>query len=311
MMSKQRKIVRFTPLILLNLSLLIFVSSNPDTVSHYTDFVYKKCRNETRLPENLVSSLLQELVEKSSESKFYQMTMGDNTFMVSGVFQCRMDLTNDQCHTCILTILPRLPCGSILLARVQLRGCYLSLQLEPESEPEPELDPVPEEGGRINSRALASTTFVQKDYLQHKKCGLRRVGFEGLEEIMYAAFEAVIGCAMSGGDGHCVTTLEGIYAMGQCEGNLGKCECGKCVDSAFQVARDECWGSDSGEVYLENCFVSFSDDESNQGDRNFSREHDIGGGSAKLVAIVVGVGVAIALLSTVCYCIRSSTRKRD
>ncbi|KAI3757226.1 hypothetical protein L6452_04760 [Arctium lappa] len=303
MVSKRRKILHFTPLILVNLALLIFVSSNSDTVSLHTNFVYKKCRNETHLPQDLVSSLLEELVEKSSESKFYQTTTGDDAFAVSGVFRCRTDLTNDECHACILNAVPRLSCGSILLARVQLEGCYLSLQ------PEPELDPVPE-GGRINSRALVSTTFVQKDYLQHKKCSGRRARFEGLEELRNTAFEATVGCVMSSRDGYCVTTHEGIYAMGQCEGSLGKCECGKCVDNAFQVARDECWGSDSGEVYLENCFVSFSDNESNVGD-NSSRGKNIGGGSAKLVAIVVGVGVALALLSAICYCIRSSTRKHD
>ncbi|XP_024969027.1 cysteine-rich repeat secretory protein 3-like [Cynara cardunculus var. scolymus] len=301
MVLKQRKILHFTPSVLLNLALLIFVSSDSDIVSHYTNFVYKKCRDEARIPQNLVSSLLQELVKKSSETKFYETVMGDDTFSVSGVFQCRMDLTDDHCHTCILNAIPRLSCGSNFLARVQLKGCYLSLQ--PKPEPKPELDLV-HEGGKINGRALVSTTFLQEDYLQHKKCGQRRARFHSWEEVLNAVFEAIVGCVMSSRDGHCVTKLEGVYAMGQCEGSLERCECGKCVNNAFQVARDECRGSDSGEIYLENCFVSFSDNESNE-------ENDVAGGSAKSVAIVVGVGAALALLSAICYCIRSSTRKHD
>nr|GEW75226.1 Gnk2-like domain-containing protein [Tanacetum cinerariifolium] len=116
---------------------------------------------------------------------------------------------------------------------------------------------------------------------------------------------------MSSGIGHCETTHEGMYAMGQCAGSLEECECGECASNAFQVAQDECWGSDSGEVYLENCFINFHDNQPNQGGRGSSQGNSIGGGSGKVAAMVIGVGVALALLSTICYCIISSRKKRD
>ncbi|KAD4583992.1 hypothetical protein E3N88_21593 [Mikania micrantha] len=182
------------------------VSSNSDQVSRYTDFVYMKCRNETRLPQSLVSSLLQELVEKSTVSKFYQTSTGDDTFAVSGKFQCRHDLTINDCHDCIVKT--------------------------------------------------------------------------------------------------------GMYAMGQCVGSLEECECGACVSNAFQVAQDECWGSDSGEVYLQNCFISYSDYKPQEAGGNSYQGKGVGGGSAKIAALVVGAGVALGLLSTLCYCIKSSARKQ-
>ncbi|PWA47489.1 gnk2-like domain-containing protein [Artemisia annua] len=182
-------------------------------------------RNGTHIPKNLVSSLLQELVEKSKTSKFYQTSTGDDTFAVSGIFQCRGDLANENCHDCILNTITKLSCASGgSLARVQLKG-----------------------------------------YFQHKKCGERRSWFEGLQEVRDAAFELVTKCVMSSHIGHCETTHEGMYGMGQCAGSLEECECGECVSNAFQVAQDECWGSDSGEVYLENCFINFRDNQPNHG----------------------------------------------
>ncbi|KAF5805914.1 putative Gnk2-like domain-containing protein [Helianthus annuus] len=294
MVSQAHKTLHFTPWILLNFMLLILVSSNSDLVSHYTDFVYEQCRNETRIPHTLVSSLMQELVEKSTESKFYQTSSGDDFVAISGKFQCRHDLTIESCHDCIVNTVTRLTCSSGSLARVQLKGCFMSL--EPEPEPRPEIG-----NRRIGTEGLVGG---RKDYLQHKKCGERRSWLEGLEEVRDVAFESVAKCVTSSGVGYCDKRYEGMYAMGQCEGSLEVCECGECVSNAFQVAQDECWGSDSGEVYLENCFISFSDYQPHKG-------KGAEGGSGKIAAMVVGVGVAIALLSTLCYCIRSSTRKQD
>lgn len=255
--------LRFGLWILINATLLILVSTHLNTVSHYTEFVYKNCRNETRVPQNLVSSLLQELVEKSTKSKFYQTSTGDDKSAVSGMFQCRWDLTNDNCHDCVVNSITKLACTSGPLARIQLKGCYISL--EPEVEPEPEPEPEPQ---RIDKRVMIG---VRKDFLQHKKCGERRSWFEGLQGVRDVAFEIVAKCVMSSGIGHCDTTHEGMYVMGQCGGSLEECECGECVSNAFQVAQDECWGSDSGEVYLENCFVTFSDNQPNEGGGNYSQ----------------------------------------
>ncbi|KAK9075073.1 hypothetical protein SSX86_003392 [Deinandra increscens subsp. villosa] len=300
MVSQPRKNLHFTPRILLEFTLLILVSSTIDPVSRYTDFVYKKCRTETHIPQTLVSSLLQELVEKSSKSKFYRITIGDDTFVASGKFQCRHELTVNDCHDCVVNTLTRLTCSSGSLARVQLKGCFLTL--EPEPEPEPD-------GEKIGNKDLI---VVQKDYLQHKECGEKKYSWTaGLEEVRDAVFETVVVCVTTSGIGYCDTRNEGIYAMGQCDWSLRACECGECVSNAFQVARDECSGSDSGEVYLENCFISFSDYQPHVTRGDSSQGKGVGGGSAKVAAMVIGVGIALGLLSTLCYCIRSSRRKQE
>ncbi|XP_071713403.1 plasmodesmata-located protein 2-like [Rutidosis leptorrhynchoides] len=286
------------PLMLINVMLLTLVSSNPNTVSRYAEFVYKKCRNETHIPQNLLSSLLQELVEKSTNSKFYQTSTGDDTLAVSGMFQCQHYLTNDDCHDCIVKTVTRLSCPSSPLVRIHLKGCFMSL--EPEPEPEPDIG---------HNRVLIG---IQKDYVQHKKCGERKALFDGLGEIRDVAFEIVAKCVTSSVIGFCDTTNEGMYAMGQCVASLGECECGECVSNAFQVAQDECWGSDSGEVYLDNCFITFSDDQQlTRGGISYSHENNVRGGSAKVAAMVVGIGVALALLFSLCYCIKSSSRKHE
>jgi hypothetical protein len=46
--------------------------------------------------------------------------------------------------------------------------------------------------------------------------------------------------------------------MAQCEGDLGGCECGECVNNAEQIAQEECGESVSGEIYLDKCFISYT-----------------------------------------------------
>ncbi|XP_076954690.1 plasmodesmata-located protein 2-like [Bidens hawaiensis] len=253
-MSQASKPLHVTQWILLNFMLLLtLTSSNSESLLHYTDFVYKKCHNETHIPDTLVSSLVQELVEKSAKSKFYQTSTGDDLFVVSGKFQCNHDLTVVNCHDCIVNTVTILKCSSGSLARVQLKGCFISL----EPEPEPGPDQPEHESAKVDNKGL--NLIVREDYLQHKKCGERRPWIEGLQEVRDVAFETFAKCVTSSGVRYCENRHEGMYAMGQCLGSMEVCECGECVSNAFQVAQDKCWGSDLGEVYLENCFISFSD----------------------------------------------------
>lgn len=63
--------------------------------------------------------------------------------------------------------------------------------------------------------------------------------------------------------GFCKLRYESMHGVAQCAGNLGHCECGGCVSAAAQMALDECGYSASGEIYLDQCFVSYRYDHGN------------------------------------------------
>ncbi|XVF30995.1 hypothetical protein REPUB_Repub16aG0107200 [Reevesia pubescens] len=78
----------------------------------------------------------------------------------------------------------------------------------------------------------------------------------GFEEVRGAAFAAVES-GVTDGDGYCKENNELMQVIAQCEGDLGPCDCGKCVSIAFQIAQEECGTSLSGQFYLDTCFISY------------------------------------------------------
>lgn len=225
------------PFTLLHLLLLLFttLTLTPPTQStpDYTTLVYKGCANQ-RLPDPTpLSSLYTTLISQSTTSKFFKTTQST----ITALFQCRGDLTNIDCHNCITQIptLIKNLCGSNPspnAARIQLLGCYMHY----------EADGFPQISGLE---------------LLYKKCGPTSGGGPGFAERRGAAFAALEG-GFAGGGGFYATSYEGVYVVGQCEGDLGSEDCGKCVKSGVERGEVECGGSVFGQIYLHKCFVGYS-----------------------------------------------------
>lgn len=230
----------FAALLLLLLSLLS--SANPVN-SDYNTLVYNQCSNQTFTTpptQQTLSSLFQELIAHSSQSKFFkhtQATGDDDETGISGLFQCIQDISNEECQSCVSTLpdLSNTLCRESVSARVQLRGCYLHYELD----------------------GFDSESSNHK--LMHKTCGELSNGLAGgFEEMRDAAFAALESGIVMNGDGFYKTTYEAIQVMAQCVGGLGACECGGCVSSAVQIAEAECGAALSGQIYLEECFLSYT-----------------------------------------------------
>lgn len=203
----------------------------------YKQLVYNHCDNQTSTDHHnesissVLSDFFQELSEQSSKSKFFATSAGNDKVAVSGLFQCRGDLRNNDCYNCV-NKLPEVSnslCGQSLPARVQLSGCRIHYQAD----------------------------GVQTSRLQllHKACTGKK-GSSGFQERRDAAFAAIKDCILSG-QGFCDEVYESIHVMAQCDGNLGTCDCGECVGTALQIAQEECGYSVSGEIYLDTCFISY------------------------------------------------------
>lgn len=229
------------------LSVLLGISLphvNTNNVPDYTTLVYKHCttqqslsgstdRNESH--SQALLSLFQALLPQSSNSRYYKTTAGVENYFVSGLFQCRGDLTAVACYDCVNN-LPQVSknfCNTAVAGRIQLNGCYFHY----------EIDEFTEDG--LNEHGLL-----------HKICGQKgaEIGFEEVRDEAFAVMEnGVI-------DGHGFYSGEygSVHVLAQCEGGLGGCDCGECVRRAALIAQEECIGSISGQIYMDRCYVSYS-----------------------------------------------------
>ncbi|XP_045831289.1 plasmodesmata-located protein 2-like [Trifolium pratense] len=105
--------------------------SESSSSSDITTLVYKGCSKETFTDPNgaysqSLSALFGSLVSQSTKTKFYKTT-GNGQNSITGIFQCRGDLTNSDCYSCVskLPVLSDKICGKTIAARVQLLGCYM------------------------------------------------------------------------------------------------------------------------------------------------------------------------------------------
>jgi len=100
--------------------------------TEYTTLIYKGCaRQQFSDPSGLYSQALSamfgSLVSQSTKTRFYKTTTGTSTTTITGLFQCRGDLSNHDCYNCVsrLPVLSDKLCGKTIASRVQLSGCYL------------------------------------------------------------------------------------------------------------------------------------------------------------------------------------------
>ncbi|XP_076892384.1 plasmodesmata-located protein 2-like [Bidens hawaiensis] len=210
-----------------------------------TNLVYKGCAQQTLQDPNGVyssalSAIFGTLIQQSSKAKFFKTVSGSGQATISGLFQCRGDLTNLECYNCVsrLPILMDKLCGKTVAARLQFLGCYMLYE-------------------------VAGFTQISGMELLYKTCGSsnnNNGGGNGFEERRDAAFASLeSGIESSNGNGGFYSTnYESLYVLGQCQGDLGASDCGECVKNAVQRAEVECGSSVSGQIYLHKCFMSYS-----------------------------------------------------
>ncbi|KAJ6360028.1 hypothetical protein OIU77_004104 [Salix suchowensis] len=259
--------------------------------SDFSTLVYKKCSNRSDSTEShsqTLSSLFQELLPRSSTFRFNKTTAGDENIGISAFFQCRNDLSNDECYHCVNTI-PRVSnslCKQALAARVHLDGCYLKYETD---------GPVDQE--------------TSTHELLHETCSERMVDGDGFEEAKQAAF-AAMESGVVGEGGFYETNYENLHAMAQCQGDLRGCDCGECVSAAIQVAEEKCGRSVSGQVYLDECFMSYTyyPDHGRQDDSYPENESGFEKNTGRTVAIVLG-GAAVLVFGFILF--RRCGKKED
>ncbi|XP_031098724.1 plasmodesmata-located protein 2-like [Ipomoea triloba] len=237
-MGVPRKLFSFISLLVAILSILELISV-AKSESDYTTLIYKGCAKQSLsdpsgVSSQALSSLFGTLVAQSSKAKFSKTTTGSSQNTVTGLFQCRGDLSNVDCYNCVsrLPILIDKLCGKPVAARIQLFGCYMLYE-------------------------IAGFPQISGMEMLYKTCSRKNAPGSGFEEKRDTALSNLAG-GISGASGFYSTSYEAVYALGQCEGDVGNADCADCVKNAVQRAQVECGSSVSGQIFLHKCFISYS-----------------------------------------------------
>ncbi|KAK4266211.1 hypothetical protein QN277_027166 [Acacia crassicarpa] len=283
---------------------LVFFQSHlrlSSSASDFTTLVYKGCSKETFTDLNGVysqalSSLFGSLVSQSTKTKFNKATSGSGQTALTGLFQCRGDLTNSECYNCVsrLPVLADKLCGKTVASRVQLTGCYMLYEVA----------------------GFAQTSGMQMLY---KTCGPANVAGTGFEERRDTAFSVLANGVVSN-HGFYTTSYQSVYVLGQCEGDVGDSDCGECVKQAVQRAGAECGRSSSGQIFLHKCFISFNyypngvpkrSSPAGESSSSSSYSSSSGQNTGKTVAIILGGAAGVAFLVILLLFARNVIKKHD
>ncbi|XP_061356808.1 plasmodesmata-located protein 2-like [Gastrolobium bilobum] len=287
------------------LFLVLFTNLGPsqlaESASDYTTLVYKGCSKETYTDPNGVysqalSALFGSLVAQSTKAKFFKATTGSGQNSITGLFQCRGDLSNSDCYNCVsgLPVLSDKLCGHTIAARVQVLGCYMLYE-------------------------VAGFSQISGMQILYKTCAATNAAAgHGFEERRDTAFSAMENGVVSG-HGFYATSYQSLYVMGQCEGDVSDSDCGECVKQAVQRAEVECGSSISGQVYLYKCFISYGNSpngvpgkhSSSAGSSSSSSYSSTfsGQNTGKTVAIILGGAAGVAFL-VICLLFARSLMKK-
>ncbi|KAF7818473.1 plasmodesmata-located protein 3-like [Senna tora] len=280
------------PLLILFAVLSIFLC--PVSPADNTNMVYKGCAEQKlQDPSGIYSqnlkSLMGSLVSQSEQKAFSSTTSGDGQNAITGLYQCRGDLTNSECYKCVSKIPDMLGklCGLVAAARVQLNGCYLRYEV-------------------VGFRQVSGTQML------FKVCGSIQAKGSGFDERRETAFGMVENGVKSGGSLFYTGSYQSLYVLGQCEGDLGNDDCGNCVKSAEQQVKSECGYSISAQIYLQKCYISYNfypsgvPGESSSSSGSGSGQHN----TQRTVALAVGGVAALGFLIACLLFLKSVLKKR-
>ncbi|XP_047956386.1 plasmodesmata-located protein 2-like [Salvia hispanica] len=277
------------------LLLLLALSLSSTSSTDYSALVFKGCadqnfQNSNGLYTGTLRALFDALISQSSSAKFYKTTSGDGTSAaVSGLFQCRGDISNSDCTNCVRKApnLAQKLCGEAIAARVQLNGCYLRYEIS----------------------GFRQVSGVE---LLYKICGTTRANGGGFGDRLDLALGEIVKGVANGG--FYAAAYESVYVLGQCEGDLSGGDCVSCVKSAIDKAKSECGSAISAQIYLQTCYISYTyypnGVATNNQQPQFSSSGAQGWNREKIIAVVLGGAVGVGLVMACLLFTKSVFKKK-
>ncbi|CDP16323.1 unnamed protein product [Coffea canephora] len=255
--------------------LLIFSLLIHPSTSSTTNFVYGGCTQLKFTPgtpyESNVDSVLTSVVNSAATANFnnFKISLPGSTQsdVVYGLFQCRGDLSNDDCHDCIVHAVSQLGgiCADTSGGALQLDGCFVKYD-------------------NISFLGVEDKTVVMK------KCGPST----GYNSDSLTRRDAVLGYLTAGGQYFRVGGSGNVQGIVQCVQDLSMGQCQDCVSEAIGRLKNECGTSPWGDMFLAKCYARYSESGYHSGSDN---SNDMEKTLAIIVGLIAGVALIIVLLS--------------
>ncbi|KAI3466950.1 hypothetical protein Pfo_023613 [Paulownia fortunei] len=221
------------------LVIVLSLFANPST-SSLESFIYVGCSQLKYNPgtpyESNVNSILASLVNSASISNFnnFKISLPGSTQsdVVYGLFQCRGDLSNSDCHDCVANAVTRLGtfCVGTSGGALQLEGCFIKYD---------------------------NTAFLgaEDKAVVSNKCG-PSIGYDS---DLLTRRDAVLAYLTGGGQYFRVGGSGKVQGMVQCVQDLRMSECQDCLSEAIQRLKSECGTSPWGDMFLGKCYARYSE----------------------------------------------------
>ncbi|XP_034921446.1 plasmodesmata-located protein 6 isoform X1 [Populus alba] len=264
--------LRMAPLI----SLLIIALLTTPAISSVDTFVYGVCSQVKYTPgspyESNVNSLLTSLVNSATLTIYNNFTIKSPTSQdtLYGLFQCRGDLSNGDCASCVARAVSQL--GTLCLdsagGALQLDGCFVKYD---------------------------NTTFlgVEDKTEVLKKCG-PLIAYDSDELNRRDAVMDYLGTCDGSYKPFRIGGSGDISAVAQCVQDLSASECQDCLSEVVGRLKTYCGAAASGDLYLAKCYVRFS--KAGAHSHGGYVDHDENDEVEKTLAILVGLIAGVALL---------------
>ncbi|KAL2485016.1 Cysteine-rich repeat secretory protein 12 [Abeliophyllum distichum] len=256
---------------LLVLSFLVHPSN-----SALESFVYAGCSQIKYNPgtpyESNVNSILASLDNSAAFSNFnnFKVSLPGSvqSDVVYGLFQCRGDLSNSDCHDCVTYAVSRIGtlCGGASGGALQLDGCFVKYD-------------------NISFLGDEDKTVV------FKRCGPST----GYDSDLLTQRDALLAYLTGGGQYFRIGGSGKAQGIAQCLQDLSTSECQDCLSEAIGRLKSECQSSTWGDMFLAKCYARYS--ERGYSSKSEKDDEDMEKTLAITIGLIAGVAVIVVFLS--------------
>ncbi|CAA3002217.1 cysteine-rich repeat secretory 12-like [Olea europaea subsp. europaea] len=251
--------------------LLVFSFLAHPSTSALQSFIYAGCSQLKYNPgtpyESNVNSILASLVNSAAFSNYnnFKISLPDSN-VVYGLFQCRGDLSNSDCHDCVTYAVSRIGtiCGGASGGALQLDGCFVKYD---------------------------NTSFLgdEDKTVVFKRCG-PSIGYDS---DVLTQRDALLAYLTGGGQYFRIGGSGKAQGMAQCVQDLSTSECQDCLSEAITRLKSECQSSTWGDMFLAKCYARYSErGYTPKSDKDDDDDNDM----ERTLAIVIGLIAAVALI---------------
>ncbi|KAL6903775.1 hypothetical protein ACP4OV_004588 [Aristida adscensionis] len=244
-------------------------------------FIYAGCSPSKYQPgtpfEANLNSLLTSIGTAAPNGGYNSFTSSGNGTGAAayGLYQCRGDLGNDDCASCVRDALGQLAqvCPSAYAASLQLDGCYV--------------------------RYDSSDFIGQPDTaMVYRKCSTSLSsdgGFLKSRDDVLGDLKG--GASAGGGGGYKVSSSGSVQGVAQCLGDLAAGDCTACLAQAVEQLKGTCGTALAADVYLAQCYVRYwANGYYFRPTKDYSQD-DVGRNVAIAIGVLAGVAILVVFVS--------------